>query len=529
MNSKTISIFSAFIFSFFILSLACAQADLLISDNSGPLTVYQNGDISGYLTLYNNGTGWVNNTMISASNLPSNTHINFNQNNISLASGANLTVDFNISADDSAQLGTKTVTINAGSTSFSFNLTVQEAYCSKGINKDHITHFDVDADNDFYVGDTINIDIDLETNDDVDIIVEAQLWDATDNEEIDSNDTDISLDDESDTVTLLIKIPTDINEDHDIQLRVKAYEYDNEDKECREYIDNLDITRESHKLIIDQINLNNENIQCGGDLSGYVKIVNVGNHKESDITVTVKNTALNLSLVKNIDSLDKTDTEKVTFTLTVPTTAKEGVYNLEVLVDYSEDTIKDYSSDFTVAGNCVVQKPDVAITVSQQGTGEVGQNGLSKITVINTGTTSTTYNISISDYQNWAELVNLAPQTVTLSPGEKADIYLTLRPNSNAGSVNTFYVQVVFGENVKTGMGSMQVNKKASAGTFFSDLWNAIVKNLALAIINLILIIAVIILLIVALTRRLRKKEESTEMRLKVKTNGNGNGKKKRK
>ena len=541
MNKKSLSVFSfALIFSLLLVTNLCfAQASLVLTTSS--ITAYQNTDKPVSVTLQN--TDPANNiTNISLTSImPSGFSVNggFSQSNFQLNANQSVTVTFTLHVGDISP-NDYSIQINASglqnnnlsipiSTSSTFTVTVQEAYCSNGPQGNYITRLVIDSDTEFNVGDSVDLTANVKADRDLDIIVEAQLWDATTQEELDSTDDSVSLNknEESDDINLNLTIPLDVSTSDDIQLRVKAYEDGHESSQCYEKVRLLDITRESHKLMIDQINLNNENIQCSGDLSGYVKIANVGNHKESDITVTIKSTALNLSLVKNIDSLDKADTEKVSFAFTIPTTAKEGVYNLEILVDYSADTIDDYSSDIIIAGNCIVLKPDASVTVSQQGTGEVGQNSLSKITVINTGTTSTTYNIGISDYQNWAELVNLAPQTVTLSPGEKADIYLTLKPNSNAGSVNTFYVQVVFGENVKTGMGSMQVNKKASAGTFFSDLWDAIVKNLALAIINLILIIAVIILLIVALTRRSKKKEEPTEMRLKVKTNGNG--KKKRK
>jgi hypothetical protein len=523
-----------------VVSPCFAQASLSISGNPTSYSLEKGQSVSGFFVLTNNDN--VNNVTgisITQSSLPYGATIIFTPQLISyLQNGSSTTINFVLSVNSSTAYGSKTITVYANgvsngtnvSTSFNFDLDIARQYCENG---DKGTRVKLIVDNpesgdDFYVGRNLTVDLNADNryDDSLDIVVEVELFDQTTEETIDDNSIDDSLDEDEDKdYSLDLDIPSDLDTSDDYVINVKVYEDGEEGTQCRQKTIPIDVKRKTHDLVISRILLSNEDVGCGESLGLTVKIENAGSKDENDVEVTISSSALNFSATKTRD-IDSEDTGSFVFSDTLPI-VKPGVYAF--YIDVSSNSVEETDAfSLNLQRNCVVQKPDAAITVSQQGTGEVGQNGLSKITVINTGTTSTTYNISISDYQSWAELVTLAPQTVTLSPGEKADIYLTLRPNSNAGSVNTFYVQVVFGENVKTGMGNMQVNKGASTGTFFSDLWDAIVKNLALAIINSILVIAVIVLLIVALTRRSRNtRNEPTEMRLKAKTNGNGKRKRK--
>lgn len=537
MNKKILSIFSfALLFSLLlVLSFGFAQASLGISGNPSSFSIEKGHSASGSFTLTNtDNANNVTDISITNSELPSGVTITFSPSTISnLQNGSSILVNFTISISSSTPYGSRTVTVYANgvsngtnvSNSFNFDLNIARQYCENG---DKGTRLRVVVDNpesgdDFYVGRNLTIDLNVENqySDSLDIVVEVELFDQTTGETISDDSTDDSLDEDEDKdYSFGLDVPSDLDVSDDYVINVKAYEDGEEDVQCRQKTIPIDIKRKSHDLVIKKMTLSNDNVGCGESLGLTVKIENAGSKDESDVEVTVSNKALNFSVTKTKD-IDSEETASFVFDDTIPN-VKPGVYAF--YVDVSSESVDETDAfSLNLQRNCVAPKPDASVVVIQQGIGEIGQNSVSKISITNTGTQATTYNISISDYQTWAELVTIAPQTITLAPGETADVYLTLKPKSTAGSSNTFYVQVVFGENVKTGLGNMQVNKPAGAGTFFSDLWNAIAKNLALAIINLILVIIVIVLIILALTRRSRK--QPSEMRLK---RVNGNNKKRK-
>jgi len=497
-------VFLTAIFAVLVLTLCIvnAQGALLISTNS--IDVTSNHDYSETLTL--NNTGPYNITNINLTLTPISGFSIDPISQINLSVNETKSVSFILHVGD-LLANDYSITINANglpiSNSSTFIVTVQESYCSDGSQGNYITKLTIDSDTDFSVGDTIDITTTTKANRDLDIVIEAQLWDVTTQEELDSTDASDSLNKNEDQDTdLTLTIPYDIEESDDIQLRVKAYEDGHESTQCYEKTKSLDITRESHKISIDQFNLDNDNLQCGEDLSGYVKIANVGRHDEDSITVSVKSTALNLSFSKDIDTLDKGDTDKIPFDFTIPTTIKEGSYTLIAEVSYS-DTERS-SKTIQISGNCFAPQPGVSLNVQPTSSSFSNETSTFLITVTNTGNVAESYTVSVDGYQSWATLVESPTNIGSLNAGATGTSQFMLHVNNGVSGTQTLNVKVSFAGTEKTQPVQVSISQVTQPAGSTSQLWFEIKHNLGWFILIIVLIIVVIVL-IVLLSRKPRR------------------------
>jgi len=525
MNKTFSTIFCAVLFS--LLVIATAQASLTITGNPSSLSVYQDNSEDSYFIL--NST--IDTTVtLSASGLPSDTTLSFSSTSVHLNANESQRVNFTVNAGNDADLGKKTVTINAtslsGNASFAFILTVKRNFCEYGELGNDIK-IDVDepgTNDDFYAGDTISVELNVDTNDEINFDISVELYDVTTGEVIEEASLeDIDLDDEDNDYALEIKVPYDVDTGDDYVIDVKTEgENSDDDEQCQQESIPVELKKRNHALVIDKVTYSST-LSCSMPLDLSIKVANAGKHDESDVEVSISSTALNISstLTKDIDENDK---ETFIFTDVLPTVAP-GKYTLEI--EARGDDASDYQSiELNLQANCRVQKQDASMVILQQNTASVNQDVIFKTTITNTGDKATTYNINVLNYQSWATLSGVSPAQVTLNAGESKDVIITLRPTQNASSSNSFKVQASFGNQTKTQdavltISSQNQNPPITGGS----IGTAIKNNLWLFIINVILVI-IIIGLIILIAAKPRKKavvrEEPKEARLKAK-----NGKKK--
>ncbi len=527
MNKTFSTIFFAVLLS--ILVLATVRADLTMSLSDSTLTVFQDDNItvSLYITSTENTT--VN---LSIVGLPTGITTTL-PNQVILNASEQKTVEFTIKANNNADLGEYTSTINADnltgseSTSVTFDLTVKQNYCSEGLkgSKLRLTVDNPDNNDDFYVGENISIDVNVKNlySHDIDFVIEAQLYDLTTGDEIDSADLDDSLNDgDNDDYSLYIKVPYDLDTGDDYVINVKTYEDGNEEEQCKQDSVPITLKKRSHSVIIDKVTFSNS-LSCSMPLDLSVKVANAGKNDESNVEVRISSTSLNLSadLTKDID---KNDQETYTFSEVLPIVAP-GKYTLKIEV-IGEDSTDYQSIELNLQANCRTQKQDASLVILQQNTASINQDVIFKTTITNTGDKTTTYNINVLDYQSWATLSGISPTQVTLNAGESRDVIITLRPNQNASSSNYFKVQASFNNQLKTQEAVLTISSQntptTGSGTF-ENLRTAIKNNAWLFIINVILVVLIIGLIILVATKPRKpvvKKEEPKEARLKTKNSG---------
>jgi len=200
-----------------------------------------------------------------------------------------------------------------------------------------IKDFDVDDDS-LTIGDTISADVEVgnENDQDMEITIEAMLYDLTQsNEIIDWTEFESENIDEGEDYgfSFEMEIPLD-NEEVDegtYILYVKAYEDENEN--CNYDSLEIDINREDNHVIVSNFEVNPQIVSQGETTSFTVTSLNVGTKKQDDVYVEIINPELGLNLKSikfDLDKYNKNDNDKVeTFTFTFPADAVAKDYQIE--------------------------------------------------------------------------------------------------------------------------------------------------------------------------------------------------------
>lgn len=241
-----------------------------------------------------------------------------------------------------------------------------------------------DDGDDFNVLDEMTIEGDVENkgNQDLDVIVEAILYDLDDNNKIISVESDsIAVDkseQESYDITMIVPNDQDIDPDHTYILYIKASDDGNEDQYCNYDSIEVNLDRENDQAIINSFTITPTVAQQGSVVSFRVGAENIGTDEQKDSYIIVKNDELKLNLKSNLFDLkkyDKSGNDQVeTFAFTIPVDAVVKDYQIEVVVYYNNE--RDTASSF---GTLTVQAK-----TATEGTG-TGTTGTTE-----TGTTTTT-------------------------------------------------------------------------------------------------------------------------------------------
>ncbi len=391
-------------------------------------------------------------------------------------------------------------------------------YCEEGEVGDGLTLTveEPDENDEFSAGENISVKVTVENTagEDLEVVIKAELYDVQEEDTVSTSryDTEIAEDDEK-TYTLQLKVPTTIDPDDDFVVNVKVYEDGNEDMECKEDSINVDITQESHKIVISSFSLNPITVECGDAFSASLKIENVGENDES-VKITVKNSELKVDSIKTLN-LDSGDDYSETLNFNVPSNASEKDYSIVMTVYYDENddvydkTVSD-TATLTVHGGCSApETKDVSISQQQISEAFNGKEFIIKVNVINTGTVETTYTINASNYESWATLARIEPSTITLNGGSSGYAYVTLVPLANASGANTLKIKVTFGTTTKEEIVTVTVKQQSTAASLFEQLGFWLRGNWKWAIVDILLVVAVVALFVVFLRHRARTRRMS--------------------
>ncbi|MEM3405750.1 MAG: putative S-layer protein [Candidatus Pacearchaeota archaeon] len=367
------------------------------------------------------------------------------------------------------------------------------------------------------------------------IKVEYALYDSNGKNKLDLENIErykilkIDSGDEKD-VTFEFRIPADI-EEGTYKLFVKAYIDEDEDEGCTSiinsetiYYQEVEIEKEYDRaVIIDEYELNPIQATCGENIILNLPIYNIGNKDEEKVLVNLYNKELGINLYEVIEELEKGESTYVTFNFEIPQNATEKIYNLEIITyyDYDEDNSKcnkdtdiycydeDSKTDLekkfyqsiTVKGNCITttKEKNVKIMASLMNEEEIkaGDEVEIKITFTNTGNKTTSYIIMASDYEDWANLISLEPQSFNLVPSESRDAVLKFKINKDTYGEQTFKIKVLFDGITEEKSISLEIEPQQSKFTIrLPKIFEENKILLWIIIVNIILIILIIIVAI---------------------------------
>jgi hypothetical protein len=379
-------------------------------------------------------------------------------------------------------------------------------------------------DDEWFPFEQIDVTIDVKNDGDYDVSdieVSWGLWDTKTNQwVIDFDDEDTFDIDKGDDESLTVKFTIDDDLDVDLEDLSDGNNYrlyvvasgtiDDNDAGTLDGRDTCASDFEPASIIVERdfVILNNfqvpETLTCGSNVEIIADAWNIGDKDQDEVSVQVTSTDFKLNENIPVGDLDAFDSQKVSFILKVPSEMTEKTYVLKFeVLDEDEDTYQnDYDDDYskfsvpvTVKGGCTktpVEAP-VTVTASLASGGKSGQSLVVKATLTNTGKESASYLVASSGHGQWASTYEVVPSTLTLAAGQSGDATFKFNVNKDTVGEQTFYIEIVSGNNVKRQPVSVVIEK---SGLFSSITGGAISENAwvwGLGALNVLLILVIII------------------------------------
>ncbi len=346
---------------------------------------------------------------------------------------------------------------------FNLEVRVQPEVCEDGIVKDGDTvssrqaflQIDIDEpddDDEFSPGDELDIEVNVENDDDdeMDVVVEAFLYDLDDNDKIASvkSSSDEIDDNDDQDFDLVLKIPKDSNldEDNEYTLYVKAYEDGDEEENCNEDSIDLDLEKEDDDVVVEDFTLSPSTVSCGETVSATIDVENIGSRDQRDVYIELKNSLLGLDQESNEFDLDEGDDETKRFTFNVPLGITSKVYSINAIVVFDEEDKKDdefvdlqvecSGSGSTSTGGTGLSTASLSITESEV-TGVDGSYSI-PVKVTNDGSDTSTYVVDVN--ADWANPVS--SKTVTLREGQSSTVFVLLEAKDEETGTKSATVEV---------------------------------------------------------------------------------------
>lgn len=524
-GTDTSSILQSTIFTLTVDVNNFPQLDIDTFTDVNPLTITgeQGQRATGTFVLKNTGNIALSNlgithNVVLTDNDGDNVTLTFAGLPATLNSGSTVTVTVNADISNDVDFNTyagivtvKDLVQNVQKT-FRLEIKVEPKVCEKGIRSDskpggdnlRVNIREPKSSNKFAPGEDISLRVNVKNNwnSKTDVIVSSFLFDLDDNEILVDADTEsitISQGNSEDFESIL-KIPNDITTGHKFALFVKAYEEDDEERNCGEERQDVDIRRDKHSVIINKITFSPSTLACGDTFDAVAELLNIGTTKEDDITLKLINNELNIDLLSNTLTLDKFDNsnDKTTVrfnSIKVPETAQQKQYQFEALLSYNNGdkteskfgtlTInKCDTTPGTVGENRKASLEVLTSSISVQG----GESISIPVTVTNTDKVQSQYIVELQNAQDFSETL-VVPKTLTLNPGQSETVYFNLvtKASLNQGKY-TGNVVVRSGNNV---IDTKAVTITAQSSSLFS------LENLNIS--KIFWIVADIILVIIAI------------------------------
>lgn len=391
------------------------------------------------------------NTSSSITVTPTTT-INYSNFNFGETYTGNLVV-----TDASNSSNTETITVEIKNTEFC-------DYADNGdlnVKIEDITNKGIGEDDKWYPLDNVEIEVTIENDgdDDIDdITLEWGLYSEDDDKwviELTDEDDFNLKDGDEETITFIIDLDKDLDvdldelDDGDYTLYIRATgEVDdgNSTDTCESDTESLEIIVEKNYVIADDIKITGTTF-CGSTAQLTADIVNIGTDDQEDILVFVSNSDLGISEQVDMGDIDAFEDKTLNYEFVIPEGLDEKIYYLKLEIFDEDNDLYENSDDdesvFTISvdvnGNCE-QIIEATVLASLESGGEAGEEMQIRATVTNSGSEKETFTIEIADYTTWAELVEISPETVTLSAGESRDVIVTFNVDEDASEKQTFNI-----------------------------------------------------------------------------------------
>ncbi len=320
----------------------------------------------------------------------------------------------------------------------------------------------------WYLFDEIEVEVKVSTKGSrIDISLEWGLFDKSSGEWVIEVDEEDEFDlDGGDKETFLIKFKLDDSLDVDLEnlkganlvfyIRATGEDEDSSEIGCHsEYtgkdFDSISLKSERDFVILDKIQFV-DSASCGDKIQISANVWNIGSRDQENVYVIIYNKELGINQKVEIGDIDAFDSKKLNAIITIPESAEEKTYSFSFYV-YDEDgdiyETKDddqarFLSILKVEGSCLTT-PTAAISAKLDSEAKAGKDLIVKATIVNTGSETKTFTISLDSYSDWAESATADKTSVTINAGASEDVLITLKVLSDAEGENGFDIEVLEG------------------------------------------------------------------------------------
>ncbi len=200
-----------------------------------------------------------------------------------------------------------------------------------------------DEGDDFTIGEKINTEIKIKNNakEDMKVKWKIYLYDLDEDEEIENSKGSVKVKErKSETIETELQVPDDASSNEYAVLVVA--EADEELEYCNYKYININIERNEHEVIIDKMSISPQSVEQGGLFELILDLLNIGEEDE-DVYVEIKNSQLGISEKSGefeIENFEDNNDETKKFSLSVPSNAVPGIYEIEAAVFYDDGNEK---------------------------------------------------------------------------------------------------------------------------------------------------------------------------------------------
>ena len=414
-----------------------------------------------------------------------------------LTPGTTATVTVNIDYDENIDLGVYAGNVTVSTTqletdTMTFSIEVEPKICKNGQQNPSKLSIEIeepDNGDDFYVGETIDIEVNVDNNanEDLDIVVKAILYNIDTNKKIASEETNsFELEESEDQdVTISLQIPNnvDFDEDDEYKIFVKVYEDGHEGDYCSFDKIEVEIDRKKDYVIMDDISAVPSIVEQGETFDLTVDVLNVGTRDQNNVNVRVISADVEIdekSQSFNLESYDEDANEyRARFTLDVPEDTTPGDYYIQVSLEYASEYETDLIKVTVLEASEPVITPiesDVELTVLANNLeARAGDSLTIPVNIRNLADNTVEYTVELSNYEDWAS--PSSSKTLLLKAGQETTLYLDLASDIDTAlgkhsvTINILKNgQVIDSETISINLVEELGNKVT--GSFVSDLFD---------------------------------------------------------
>ncbi|MFH1585555.1 MAG: putative S-layer protein, partial [archaeon] len=352
------------------------------------------------------------------------------------------------------------------------------------------------------------------------------LWDEDEGEcVLDEGDVDISeddfdlkwdKDDEQEVIISFTVDPDSLNQgstDYTIYVTAtgtiddKDAEVNDGEDTCAKQDQDIEIRTDERFVVIRDFEIP-ETAAPGETITISADLWNIGDEDidEDDIFIRVMSDTLKIQEEIEVGDLDSFDSTKIQITLTIPEDAQERFHTFEFAV-YDDEDMDDndlyeneegdeaiYDTHIKVEGESQIPSEGLIVSATLQSGGKAGQDMVIKSTLLNTGSDSQTYAVSSAEHASWANSVDVSESSVIVPAGASKDITFTFDVKKDASGENTFYIEVLSGNQIiKRQAVSVDIEKAGfNLADTFGDSWY-------IWLIGALNVILVVIIIVVAI------------------------------